>query len=53
MGILTPIAVRRRLVQEAGTLVSESRRLGAVSLDYTCAYSTPAGVEADEQEEAA
>ena len=35
------------------SMVSDSRQLGAVSLDHTWAYSTPAGVEADEQEEVA
>jgi lipopolysaccharide transport system ATP-binding protein len=35
------------------SMVSDSRELGAVSLDHTWAYSTPVGLEADEQEEAA
>jgi hypothetical protein len=34
-------------------MVSDSRELGAVSLDHTWAYSTPTRVEAAEQEEAA
>jgi hypothetical protein len=35
------------------SVVSDSRELGAVSLDHAWAYSTPAAIDADEQEEIA